>query len=218
MIDYSEVNKSLVRRWDELLEIYTGDRYLQTEKWSQLSRAYTSCGRYYHDLNHLSSLFHSLDRYRGELQNPNTLSWSIFYHDAIYCPWRKDNEKRSADYLERDLANLGVPENQRRDCYRQILQTKDHRLTLSAGPDDAYLLDFDLEVLGRTWPEYQVYAQQIRREYWMFPTGMYRRGRTKALKHFLARDWIYHTPIFRESKEENARNNLTKEILKMRKG
>ncbi|MFT4664033.1 MAG: putative metal-dependent HD superfamily phosphohydrolase [Polaribacter sp.] len=74
------------------------------------------------------------------------------------------------------------------------------------------LLDFDLEILSRDWKDYELYTQQIRKEYWMYPGPIYRKGRREAMQHFLEREYIYQSELFRTEGEEKARANIVAEI------
>lgn len=74
------------------------------------------------------------------------------------------------------------------------------------------MVDFDLGILGQSWERYYVYTQQIRKEYSSVPNFMYKRRRSKVLKHFLDKNKIYSTAIFYQLFEAKARENLNKEL------
>jgi predicted metal-dependent HD superfamily phosphohydrolase len=69
-----------------------------------------------------------------------------------------------------------------------------------------------LQILGASWEIYERYASQIRQEYKIHPDFMYRPGRVQALQHFLSRESIFQTNVFREKFEMRARENLKREI------
>src|SRR5690606_21190834 len=94
--------------------------------------------------------------------------------------------------------------------YNQILATKTHKE--SDNLDDNYLLDLDLSILGKNWNEYEAYIKQIRNEYSIYPNFLYNPGRKKVLEHFLTFDRIYKTDYFRILYENQARENISKEI------
>ena len=79
--------------------------------------------------------------------------------------------------------------------------------------DINWLLDFDLQILAAPWEDYEVYYKQIRQEYKIYPNMLYNPGRKKALHHFLERDFIFQTDVFRAAYEAKARENIKKEIL-----
>ncbi|MEL6191236.1 MAG: hypothetical protein AAFR66_04270 [Bacteroidota bacterium] len=179
--------------------------------WQYLLKQYGSKGRAYHNLTHISSMMSLWKTHQAEFEDEDILAFSIFFHDIIYNPLRKDNELKSAEYASTILQKAGVQQERIQHCYQQILLTKSHQ-----GPDltqDAkYLLDFDLEILGRDWEAYEEYTQQIRKEYRIYPWLLYKQGRKAVLHHFLELPTIYQTPIFQKSLESKARENLQKEL------
>ncbi|MEM6380531.1 MAG: hypothetical protein AAF705_20265, partial [Bacteroidota bacterium] len=167
-----------------------------------------------HNLQHLQNLFTEMDRMDTVLEDAHVFQFSIWFHDLIYQPIRKDNELKSAELARQYLGEIGLKSDRVERCYQQILLTQKHRFEHpnQVRPDEQYLLDFDLEILSRPWEQYLIYCRQIREEYWMFPTLMYKRGRKMALTQFLQRPFIYHTDTFRENRETIAKTNLQREI------
>ena len=134
----------------------------------------------------------------------------LFYHDIIYQVFRKDNEEQSAAFAKKVLADLGVAPERVERCVRHIQATKQHHW--SDDPDCNYLLDMDLGILGSERERYELYTQQIRKEYRIFPDLLYKPGRKKVIDHFLGLDSIYKTEYFRALFEKQARNNLKWEL------
>jgi predicted metal-dependent HD superfamily phosphohydrolase len=52
----------------------------------------------------------------------------------------------------------------------------------------------------------------VRKEYLIYPDLIYNPGRKKVLHHFLAMDRIFKTDFFYNKFEQQARQNLRKEI------
>jgi predicted metal-dependent HD superfamily phosphohydrolase len=46
----------------------------------------------------------------------------------------------------------------------------------------------------------------------MYPGPIYRKGRREAMQHFLEREYIYQSELFRTEGEEKARANIVAEI------
>ncbi|WP_278020861.1 hypothetical protein [Flavobacterium ginsengisoli] len=150
----------------------------------------------------------SFETYRDQLQNPNEILFSIFYHDFVYSASKKDNELKSAEYA---LAIL--PENinlNKQLVFDAICATQQHQQ--NAIEDINWLIDFDLKILAKDWEDYKIYFEQIRKEYRIYPDFLYKPGRAKALKHFLENEFIFQTEEFRGLYEEKARANIEKEI------
>ena len=72
--------------------------------WEDLEKAYSSKSRYYHNLTHLENMIASFYEYKEQLQFPNEVLYTIFYHDIIYKTTRKDNEVKSAVHAVKILS------------------------------------------------------------------------------------------------------------------
>lgn len=182
------------------------------KNWSDLEKAYSNKSRYYHNLTHIKDMILSFETYRDKLQNPNEILFSIFYHDYVYKSSKKDNELKSAEY-----ALSILPENidfNNQLVFDTICATQLHQH--SEIEDINWLIDFDLKILARDWNEYQIYFEQIRKEYRIYPDFLYKPGRAKALKHFLENEFIFQTEEFRGLYEVKARFNIEKEIILLR--
>lgn len=206
--------EDLKDRWIKLLRVFEVDSSLVETLWSIIEKKYSHRHRKYHNLRHLQNLFDEMEKLEFALEDPQVFEFSIWYHDLIYQPIRKDNELKSAQMARQSLSEIGLSAERIERSFQQILLTKKHVFEHpeQVKPDEQYLIDFDLEILSRPWEEYLIYCQQIREEYWMFPTPMYKRGRKVALQKFLNRPFIYQSESYRENKEAMAKANLHKEI------
>lgn len=194
----------------ELAGRYSADAKLADKLWQELAQAYENPRRHYHTLAHLAALVQELAPFRGELTDPDTVLFALFYHDAVYEARRADNEERSAELAAARLTQLQVPAAQIGRCRTQILATKRHEPSGDADTD--LLTDADLAVLGQPWPAYERYTRQVRAEYKIYPDLLYRPGRRKVLRHFLDKPRIYKTPPFSHRYEAAARANLEREL------
>lgn len=185
---------------------------------SNLLVAYAEPQRRYHTLAHIRDCLEQLEDAPGlDPAERLTLERAIWWHDAVYDPKCSDNEERSAELADRDLAAQGVGDAERAEVARLILLTKGHTVE----PGDrlgALLVSIDLSVLGRPAAEYDAYAQAIREEYAYVPDDLYRMGRGTVLKHFLNAPAIYADPGFRERYEAQARANLARELGRLEAG
>ena len=178
------------------------------QNWIDLEKAYSKKSRHYHNLTHLKEMIVSFEKYRDQLQNPNEILFSIFYHDFVYSASKKDNELKSAEYA---LAILSENINLNKQLvFDAICATQQHQQ--NEIEDINWLIDFDLKILAKDWDDYKIYFEQIRKEYRIYPDFLYKPGRAKALKHFLENEFIFQTEEFRNLYEEKARANIEKEI------
>lgn len=196
--------------WQKLTRAYCYNELIVDELYGEIVSAYTAPGRHYHNLNHLNYMMKKADEYQEEIQDPDSLTFSIFYHDIVYETNRNDNEERSAEIARKRLEKLNVPEAKIAKCESQILATKSHKKT--GDNDTDYLLDFDLAYLGESPSLYREYSENIRKEYSQYPDDLFKQGRKKALEHFLKMDRIYKTEEFYKKYEKQARENLRTEI------
>lgn len=202
-MSWSEVKQTFL----DLTRRYSEDEYFIEECWNEIETAYTSSERCYHDLAHISAMLTELDPVT-EIRYRDRLLFAIFYHDLIYDPLRKDNEKRSAELFEKRISPTGF--RQIREVKSLIEATKNHNF--SDDPDTNLLLDLDLSILGKSPQIYRDYKNSIRKEFSIIPGFLYNPGRKKILKDFLKRDFIYKTAHFRDRYEMQARENLNTEL------
>lgn len=203
----------LQQRWNALPGWTDNDPGLMGRYWHEIETQYRAKGRHYHTLQHLADMFERWEEVPDSVDDPEVFSLAIFYHDLIYDPRRKDNEVKSAQLAEQRLEICGLSAERIARCSYHILATATHQQ--QQDPDTRFLLDIDLGILGAEWERYQAYAQQVRREYAMYPGFLYRRGRRKVLQHFLERDRIYQTAHFFEEYELQARKNLEQELAQL---
>lgn len=205
------MDDQLYLRWQHL--VVNTNFTLANTLFTNLAKNYHYRKRHYHNFNHIAIMLELSDQYSNYLQQKDVVNLAIFYHDVIYNPLRKDNEERSARRAARELKQLQVPKNKIDLVERYILATKIHDLQgFGEESDLAYLLDFDLSVLGADWEAYVIYAQNIRKEYSVYPDFMYNPGRVQVLQHFLEKSVIYFTNLFYKNRETKARENIMREI------
>ena len=181
--------------------------------WQELVSHYNSENRYYHNLEHLWHLYTLLGEVSNHIQDQTAALFALFYHDVIYDVLRNDNENRSAALARERLRFIRVPEGSILCCVQHILGTKNH--ISSSLPDTNYFTDADLAILGQSTEVYIVYCKRIRKEYAVYPDGVYYAGRKKVLQHFLEMDRIFITEAFQSRFEEKARYNLKTELSTM---
>ncbi|MCB9187991.1 MAG: hypothetical protein H6599_01790 [Flavobacteriales bacterium] len=196
--------------WNKLCTNYTQDLNLIEKCWLEINSCYNEKSRHYHDLSHIENMVSLTFDNRDQIKNFDILLFSIFYHDIIYKAIRKDNEEKSAELAKDRLKLLGVPHDDIKKCWNQIIFTKAHSTSLDS--DTNFLLDFDLAVLGGEWTEYMRYSIGVREEYKIYPDLLYKPGRRKVLEHFLEMKNIYKSDLFRSKFEKKAKENLSREL------
>ncbi|KRX19077.1 hypothetical protein T07_2196 [Trichinella nelsoni] len=78
--------------------------------------------------------------------------------------------------------------------------------------DAYYFYDIELAILGSNSSDYADYKSQTRQEYSRMSDEAYRTKRLSVLKTFLQIPNIFHTKLFSEKFEQNARKNICGEV------
>jgi predicted metal-dependent HD superfamily phosphohydrolase len=191
---------------------------LKTSFFENLTKDYNGEGRYYHTMRHVEALLKWSNQHAAQLQQKDVVDLAIIYHDVIYDPTRRDNEEKSAERAVQELTQLNFPKEKIELVQKYILATKGHNVPKGQENSDmAYMLDFDLSILGTNWEDYLTYAQNIRREYQVIPDSMFFPGRIRVLESFLQKPKIYYTSSFQQAIEAAARKNIEAEIKWLKK-
>jgi predicted metal-dependent HD superfamily phosphohydrolase len=197
----------------EVLEKFIADDSIIERLWKDLTDKYSS-SRYYHTIDHLDHLDRELKNVQQHIQHWDIVVLAIAYHDIIYNVLKNDNEEKSARYAFKVLSEF-ISIEKLQQLHETILATKAH--SSSSNPDTNYFTDADLSILGSNHEEYTNYTKQIRKEYQLFPDIIYKPGRQKVIKHFLAMDKIFKTGYFFNIYEMQARENLKQELVMLTK-
>jgi predicted metal-dependent HD superfamily phosphohydrolase len=178
---------------------------------ADLRERYTASERHYHTLDHILAVLVTIRELGGTEKESPALLLAAWFHDVIYDSRSSDNEERSAAHARAVLLPLGVSAAILSEIERLILLTKTHTLALQDRAGQI-LVDADLAILGAAEPDYDAYAQAIRREYAWVAEADYRRGRLAVLERFLQRPQIFTTQEMFARFESAARKNLQREM------
>ncbi|WP_298756107.1 hypothetical protein [uncultured Psychroserpens sp.] len=202
----------LPSEWTQLSSKYTEDELLTSHYWKTIEKHYASKNRYYHNLTHIYHMLVQAKDITHEIIDYDVFRFAIWYHDIIYKATKKNNETKSAEFAQKSLKLFNFDEKRIKNVVILIKSTQNHDIVLQENNDNAFFLDIDLSILGTDWDIYQTYIKNIRKEYAIYPDFMYKRGRKEAMQHFLKRKSIYFTQLYRDKFEQQARQNIEKEI------
>ena len=192
--------------------------------------------RAYHTLDHLNHMFRLFEQNRSKLLSPHAVALAILFHDIVYDPTSSTNEEDSAELLRKAWSSLVVSASDDDDetssgnsdptllnkVTEWILATKAHDARAAEGDTDlAYLLDFDMAILGSPHHDYATYAARVRLEFQHVPEALYCERRAsflEALAHDNPGKPIYATESFRATYEARARENVRWEAARLRSG
>ena len=182
---------------------------------SRLIAIYSGGDRHYHDLRHVETLLVLAEEHAREINDNEAIEAAIWFHDAVYNTRRDDNEAQSAKLATVLLAGLAGDERLE-FIAAMIRASAKHRVPISmqalAADDCALFLDMDLAILGSPADEFAAYEKAVRREYDWVPEKEWLVGRSRVLRNFLARPFIYASPQFQRSHEVAARSNLKRSL------
>ncbi len=171
----------------------------------KLKLRYTEPHRYYHSIRHIEACIEEFMEVKHLIQHPFEAWLALWFHDVIYDPKGKENEKMSAKFAYESLE--GFLEVESLTLVSQFIISTTHEHPASSS-DGCYIMDIDLAILGKDRSTFDEYERNIRLEYEWVPEDRFRVGRTDILKRFLSRHSIYQTKYFKDKYEETARRNL----------
>ncbi|HEY2344611.1 MAG TPA: N-methyl-D-aspartate receptor NMDAR2C subunit [Xanthomonadaceae bacterium] len=195
-------------RWQALL--HSLDLREDAATFHALETAYREPHRHYHCERHIDDCLEQLDALRAQAGQPGAIELALWFHDAVYQPYRSGNEERSAGWASRFLAESGADGALSARVRELILATRHE--AIATDPDTAILIDVDLSILGAGRERYDAFESDVRAEYRWVPRPLYRRERRRILESFLHRERIFLTDDFHERYESSARDNLKRAI------
>ena len=107
--DWPEADGSALSpvRWREMWE-RLGGKVPADSIQNQLLQHYSEPHRAHHTQRHLDECLSLLDRARSLCNQSDEVAVALWFHDAIYAPFRNDNERQSAEWLLRIASDAGV--------------------------------------------------------------------------------------------------------------
>ena len=181
--------------------------------YQRLIAAYSEGHRHYHTLTHIRHCLQQLDLCKSQLENPDAVEISIWFHDAIFQSGAPDNEKRSAQ-LYRELA-LDVHQNDFCQRVDDMIIATIHAKTPPTRIDEPYMVDIDLSSFGLSWDDFLRDSQNLRLESSHLSDSDYHRRQGNFRKSLLTRDRFFYTDYFYQHFETQARDNLERYFEQM---
>jgi predicted metal-dependent HD superfamily phosphohydrolase len=206
-----QTQNELQVRWNRFCErLHVEGRFAQTT-FQELVDRYGEPHRAYHTLTHIHDCLKQFDVLRDHSSNPTAVELAIWFHDIVYSVRRKRNEEESAIKMVSFATLANIDPKTIEIATNCVLASKhDHSPQTHS---EQVMIDVDLAILGQPWSLYEVYTQQIRKEYAHVPHLMYVLNRRQIMKRFVdERPYIYFTPFMREHHEAQARVNIAREL------
>lgn len=180
---------------------------------SLLAGRYNELHRRYHTAAHINHCLSQLDLARAWIAAPDTAEMALWFHDAIYDPRATDNELKSAELFRqctRDVASRSF----RDDVFRLIMATRHGEPPTRE--DEKWVVDVDLSGFGAPRDVFERESNAVRQEFAHLSDAQFVPGQCRFLASLLDRPRIYATDFFRERYERGARENIARQLLKLR--
>ena len=211
---------NLAQQWQLLGQSLGHVGALWQREGERLIRNWNRWPRSYHNTHHLSACLGHLGQIQLQephaLANHNAAALALWFHDAVYWPWSRRNEARSAAWAARFLQSLDVSPELVEQVHHHIMATQKHDSN-TAG-DTRWVLDIDLAILGSSPAHYHAFECNVRKEYAFIPVKRYIAGRLAILQSFAQRSTIYLTPYFAQRYEARAKHNIDTAISDLQVG
>lgn len=177
-----------------------------TDTYQELEKLYQQKHRHYHTLEHIQVCLQRLALVQDEAEHKKEIELALWFHDAIYQPYQRDNEKLSAamavKFLQKNSAEVDA--FNRVEKLIMITEHKAQPIT----QDEKIMTDVDLAVLAADDIEFKNFEENVRNEYYLVPGFLYRSKRKELLTALLKRPTIYYTQYALKEWESKARKNL----------
>jgi len=172
------------------------DRYrsiIDTDDIENLVNLYSEKHRYYHNLDHIESMFKYVDTLDSYIKDTNDIMCvAIWFHDAIYDPTKNDNEDKSIELFEQSNTYQLMNIDDRNIVIDMISATKNHKFGYDGilNVPDLYrqvfldFLDADLwELKEKNLPISRTteIEMSVFKEYGFVPFKIYKQERLKIL-------------------------------------
>lgn len=201
-------------RWNDLgRRIGVKDMDAWTKRFREIEDNYEGIFRLHHNLDHIEHCLGQLKVARPFAKNIDAIETAIWFHDVFYVAGKKDNEERSADFARDVLVGAGVGVAFADEVHRLVMATKHDKIPEDI--DGKLMVDIDLSVLGSSWDRYEKYADRIKKEHAAFSESEFAEGRMTAMGALLDRPRIYLTRPFYDLYEQQARDNIGRELMRI---
>ena len=181
--------------------------------YGRLIELYGEPHRRYHTLNHIRHCLREFDRAAARMADPDAVEMALWFHDAIYQPGARDNERRSADLFRQWSGGRADPVFQQR--VDDLIMATTHREPPDRG-DAGFVVDIDLSSFGLPWEACERDGRLIRAEFAGVADDRYYPDHLRFLRALQGRSTFFCTEFFRQRYEPVARENLARIIADLR--
>ena len=204
--------KQLYQQWQELFK-RLGIEGNPKPFFQKIVDAYAKPIRFWHTLElHIAECLLEFETAQHLSINPDQVRFALTCHDAVLDNQQPGNEQASADFAAELAIRMGLSTKFSQAVADLVMATDHLGPQKITGIDSQLVHDCDLAKLGNPWPEFRDYEQRIRQEYAWVSNQDFTHGRSTILQGFLDQGPIFLTDFFHEKYEQQARENLERNI------
>ena len=170
---------------------------------------YNEPHRFYHTTVHIQKCLNQLDLATHEMVDPDAVEMAIWFHDLIYEISGTENERESADYFEKQSAQVMAP-GFRKKVYEMIMTTIHGKAIPQE--DARYVVDVDLSSFGMPWDDFAEDSEAVRKESTNLSDVEFFAIQCPFLQTLLDRPRIFFTDFYRDLYENRARANIQRQL------
>ncbi len=189
---------------------YSGESTSVHQILAYLEKQYNDENRCFYNLTHVTHQLKLLEAYHYMIKDEEVVFFAIWFRHISNDTWRTNNEERSAFVARLKLSESHVPNPIIQKVVQYISGCKNYSAPLEN--DEAVFQDLDLAVFGMDSSVYEIYSDQIRKEWRRLPGFILNRRRKEFLNLLLDRETIYNTEKFQSLYELQARRNIKFEL------
>lgn len=172
---------------------------------AQLQASYSEPWRHYHTFRHIAHCLREFDLAASSIADAEALEVALWFHDAVYIPGNRDNERKSADYFSQ-ISQGRLPADIEVQV-RQLILITEH-VDSPTTQAECYMVDIDLSPFGIPWEQCLEDSKRVRKELMMVADAEYFQTNLKFLQSLVDRPHLYRTPYFQGRYEQSARYNI----------
>lgn len=156
---------------------------LGKESWEIVSKLdyFDKYPRYYHGANHILDLCQKIYKERSSSTYLRFLILVALFHDYVYDPKSKNNERESAEVFKQEAWSYKLAPNEIDLIYATILDTKDH---VARNPLSELFIPYDLSGFAASNEEILENEKLIRKEYAWVDWADYKKGKLEFLAKY----------------------------------
>ncbi len=209
----SKFGRASYSNLDKLLDFRGASEANRLNIVKEVMNKYQEKHRHYHSLYHINHCLEEFDKLPSDLHiHRESLELAIWFHDIIYDPMSKGNEKKSADLAEKYLFILQKAYDI--DVVVRHIMTTVHDGNVEL-EENEYIVDIDLTMLANP-KSIKRNNEAVRKEYIEVPYEIYVTERIKILEGFLKQRHIYYSQYFRDKYEYITQTNIKNLISELK--